>query len=78
MRLRCVRRYSSGFGRYSVGELVDVSDYMGALLQRDSPDSFEPVGPPPSNPEPEVERHETASGALVPDRRYRSGFRRKS
>jgi len=84
MKLRVKSRYSSSLGSYQAGDVVDVDDAIAALIQRDSPGSFEPAGPPPSNPEPknispaDVERNPTVSDQVVPDRRYKSGYKRKT
>ena len=43
MKLKCLGDYRSSFGSYVKGQDVEVDDDTAALLQRDSPGSFEPA-----------------------------------
>jgi len=69
MRLLVIGRYRNGEVRFEPGQVVDVSDAEGELLQRDSPGSFAP--------EQIAEAvTETVSGIKAVDRRGRGGQRR--
>lgn len=83
MRVKCVSPYTSNFGTFKVGQIIDVSDYMGGVLLRDSPGSFVEIRPNPQEERaPEAEQvgamsEETATGIVAPDRRQRRGRSRR-
>lgn len=43
MRYRATRRYQSGLGSFSEGDVVDLVDDVAAHINRDSPGTLEPV-----------------------------------
>jgi len=69
VRLLALSRYRNGATVYEAGQVIDVSDAEGELLQRDSPGTFvtEQVAEAVT---------ETVSGIAAVDRRARGGKRR--
>ena len=61
-------RYRNGAVSYEPGQVIDVTEALGELLQRDSPGTFAPDGPVVV-----VAGEQLASGIAAPDRRARGG-----
>lgn len=81
--IKCIAPYRAGDAVWEPGKQEEVSDEAAAFLLRDSPGSFEVVGPPTEQPaDPGVEAFtdahstETETGLIAPDRRARGGARR--
>lgn len=70
MKLRVLGRYRSSLGSFEPGQLHDCTEEQAALLQRDSPGTFEVVIDRPAG----AVGAETVAGIdEVPDRRARGG-----
>lgn len=52
---RITRRYKSGLGVFSEGDVVDLDDELAAHLERDSPGLLAGVDSAPAEPDPETE-----------------------
>lgn len=60
MRLLCVSNYRSSTGEWREGDVLDVSDSIGAFLLVDSPGSFVAEDAPKERPPvPNVNRQQT-------------------